>query len=217
MKALWNLRRHIPIVLLGIICIFSMIAVTMCQDDEDLPTFSATSGKGEGTYAAKPVALTWDFSKGLDGWSRVGKAPSWKTLSDSVVWYQSWGDGSGVVVMDSCVKNPSESASTGIEKKVHIPYNANTLFADVLKEEEDGAVEFKIWDDSTGVYHKLGTVHLSGRQKKYVEYDITQWSGQDVVLSIKSVGWGNGATASCSEEINTCCGEFVGLDKIVIS
>jgi hypothetical protein len=79
------------------------------------------------------------------------------------------------------------------------------LVADVLKKEEDGAVEFKIWEASTGEY-KLGTVHLSGRQKKHVEYDITQWAGQYVELYIMSVGWGE----------NTCGGEYIGLDKVEI-
>jgi|GEM_PF-6279936 len=53
MNDLWNLRRRISIVLLGVICIFIMSIVTLCQEDDFV--IDPGAGSWAGTIAAEPM------------------------------------------------------------------------------------------------------------------------------------------------------------------
>jgi len=163
------------------------------------------------------VHLTFDFlNPSLDGWERTGTSIPWKTLSDSVAWHETWGGATGVVVLDSCHR-PSANIDTscGIKKSIHIPSTATNLIANILKLKEDGAMIFKLIDPQ-GNEITLGTEYLVGSQQKTVSYSIRPWAGKDVTLKIMSFGWGGEPTPSCSADINACCVEYIGLDKVEI-
>jgi len=158
---------------------------------------------------SEPFVLSWGFDKGLEDWDRTGTAPSWKNngLEGAVQWHGEWANSIGIVVMDACNED-----SAGIEKRIFIPNNMKSLVANAAKYEQDGGIRFKIIDSSGP--HLLGEAILRGREKRTFSYDISKWSGMNVVVQVKAFGYGDNNTTNCQEGSEACCGEYVGLDRI---
>jgi hypothetical protein len=162
--------------------------------------------------------LNWSFSKDFDGWEKTGNISPWETWETEVKWYKSWGNSSGVIVMDACDQKLSGlNVSAGIIKSLFIPNYAKNLTVSMVKADHDGGFKVVI-EDSSGT-HLLGRGILYAGDKKQFSYDISQWAGQNVTLGVLAVGAGSEGIMDLQPNTScepTCCFEYIGVDSIDI-
>jgi PKD repeat protein len=163
--------------------------------------------------------LYWDFAKDFDGWEKTGTIAPWMTWENATKWYTSWGNATGVIVMDACDQKLTYlDVSSGIKKSLTLPAYVTKLTVSLVKADHDGGFKVII-ENSSGTYLLDQGILYSGDNKKF-SCDISQWAGKNVTLGVFAVGDGSASIVGPPPKTScepTCCNEFIGVDSIAIS
>lgn len=158
--------------------------------------------------------IEWDFKTGLDGWERFGSVPPWHSMENGIKWHDKLyklGDTQGVIVIDAC-NFLGMSYSGGIRKTITL-LNVMPLklsFELVKVWGHDGGVKLSIIDANGE--HILEERILQNDEHISVSYDISNWAGKEVTISVRAFGAGMDMGGDCVTP--KCCYEFIGVDSI---